>query len=658
MNRTIPRLATLVVMLGVSLDGSAVGLGSLRTSAVLGRPLDIPVPVRLEPGEELSSECVGADVSFGDVPVRPSLVRVRVEPSGTPGEQLIRVMTDQPVEEPVVTLAVNASCSTRLARTYTVFADPPPVQAAPQQQAVVPAAGARREPRPTAVSPPAPVAVPTAEAAAPPPPAARAERAAKPSGPAPARRAATPTVAPPDERPRTTRPAAAPTSRSARPRLQLDALDAELALPSLRLSDELSVPKAQTAEEREAAAAAWRAMNATPDERVQDNQRLQALERSLQEMRAESARTRESLDQLQAQLRRAEEARYANPLVYVLVLICVLLAAMLAWVLRRQSGPRMPWVPSALGPESHRAELHESQPKPARRGAPPPDAEITSPDAKLAVAATQATRRQQEAFDAAMASQRTVAIPRAPVVMPPPAPEEHAGSGKVSVEELIDLEQQAEFFVALGQDESAIELLRSHVSGHPDGSPLPYLKLLEIYQRRDERHPYEEIRAQFNERFNAYAPAWEEVLADGRSLEDYPTVISRLQSLWESPPRALEVLQASLLRRDTSAQTFDLPAYRELLMLYSVARDRVEGEPVDDSVDVLLPLGNEEEDFPHSMLEPLLATTPVKPYDGVMPEHGVDLELEPGGAPAQAQPSSIDFEPIHLDLPQDDRRGG
>ena len=664
MNRTIPWLATVVVMLGASLDCSALGLGSPRTSAVLGRPLDISVPVRVEPGEGLSAECISADVSFGDVPVRPSLVRVRIEPSGAPDEQLIRVTTDQAVEEPIVTLTVNANCAARLGRTYTVFADPPRVQPAPPQQAVAPVPARRSEsaradvPPPSGIAPPAAGPAPTAPKPAPARP--RAARVARgtPTAPAPARRDAAVAAAPAEAPARARRPAAAPPVKSAGPRLQLDALDAELAAPTLRLSDQLSTPKPQTADERQAAAAAWQAMNATPDERVRENERLQALERSLQEMRAESSRTRETLEQLQAQLRRAEEARYANPLVYVLVAICVLMALMLAWVLRRQAGARALWAPSALPLESRSADMDGIPPRPGRPAASPPDAEVTSPDAKLAVAATEANRRQQEVYSAAVAAQRTVAIPRESLVAAAPAMEEGAHSGKVSVEELIDLEQQAEFFVALGQEESAIDLLRSHVLGYPDGSPLPYLKLLEIYQRRGERHHYEDIRAQFNERFNAYAPGWEDALADGRSLEDYPTVISRLQSLWESPPRALEVLQASLLRRDASAQTFDLPAYRELLMLYSVARDRVEGSPADGEIDVLLPLGDDDDEFSHSMLEPLMATTPIKPYDGVMPEHGVDLELEPHEPPpAAAQPSRIDFEPIHLDLPHDDRRG-
>ena len=95
----------------------------------------------------------------------------------------------------------------------------------------------------------------------------------------------------------------------------------------------------------------------------------------------------------------------------------------------------------------------------------------------------------------------------------------------VSIEELIDLEQQADFFVVLGQDESAIDLLMAHLRSTGGGSPLPYLKLLEIYRRRGDREAYERTRERFNHRFNAYAPDWEADPQHGRSLEDYPGVV-------------------------------------------------------------------------------------------------------------------------------------
>ena len=80
--------------------------------------------------------------------------------------------------------------------------------------------------------------------------------------------------------------------------------------------------------------------------------------------------------------------------------------------------------------------------------------------------------------------------------------------------------------------------------------------------------------------------------------------MQQLQSLWSEPERTMECLDALLFRRKQADQTFDLPAYRELLFLYSIARDLAEQEasrPGAD-VDLLLPIGEPDNDEPISQL--------------------------------------------------------
>ncbi|MBI2733311.1 MAG: hypothetical protein HYX44_08425 [Aquabacterium sp.] len=206
---------------------------------------------------------------------------------------------------------------------------------------------------------------------------------------------------------------------------------------------------------------------------------------------------------------------------------------------------------------------------------------------------------------------------------------------EVSVEELIDLEQQAEFFEVLGQDEAAIDLLEGHVQNTTGASPLPFLKLLEIYRRVGKRTEYERVQAEFNQRFNAYAPAWEADLQQGHTLDDYPGVIERLQSLWAEPLRAMAVLEKSLTRPESGDDTFELPAYRELLFLYAVARDLSERDVVDrHSVDLLLPVVDLSASEPvapvHTspIIEPLMATRPIKALPEVRPSMSLDLHLD------------------------------
>ena len=132
----------------------------------------------------------------------------------------------------------------------------------------------------------------------------------------------------------------------------------------------------------------------------------------------------------------------------------------------------------------------------------------------------------------------------------------------------------------LGQEDAAIDLLVDHLRNTGGGSPLPYLKLLEIYRRRGDRDAYERTRDRFNHRFNAYAPDWDADLQHGRSLEDYAGVLPRLQQVWPRPLDAMAELEALLFRK-SRGDLFELPAYREVLFLYSLARDLLDREAAD-----------------------------------------------------------------------------
>src|SRR5205814_1379472 len=136
---------------------------------------------------------------------------------------------------------------------------------------------------------------------------------------------------------------------------------------------------------------------------------------------------------------------------------------------------------------------------------------------------------------------------------------------ELSADELIDLEQQADFFVALGQEDAAIDLLMGHVRSSGGTSPMPYMKLLEIYRRRSDGDAYERIRERFDRRFNARAPAWESDPRKARALESYPAIVERLTAAWPTPTQAIDLLQSLLFRRDSSDETFELPAYDALL---------------------------------------------------------------------------------------------
>ena len=313
-----------------------------------------------------------------------------------------------------------------------------------------------------------------------------------------------------------------------------------------------------------------------------ERERIRLLEEGLARLRSDSQATQQALVTLQARLQVAESERYSNPLVYALAWLSALLAlavGALWWRQSRARGAAQWWAPPAP----------VTAPAPAARNKGL-DFETVAPTTMSGVAPAYEVSMLDSGEISMPAPDLPMTLPAAAALRPAAALAEPAR--ELSVEELIDLEQQAEFFVVLGQDEAAIELLMSHVRNDAGVSPLPYLKLLEIYKRRGEADAYERIRDRFNRRFNAYAPDWASDLQHGLALEAYPETVQRLQGLWGAPGRAMETLAAALFRRDASDQTYDLPAYRELLFLYAIARDFQEHGVVDlgRDVDLLLPM--------------------------------------------------------------------
>lgn len=341
--------------------------------------------------------------------------------------------------------------------------------------------------------------------------------------------------------------------------------------------------------------------DAASDVLQRERDRIQLLEASLVSLRNDSQATRQTIAALQARLRQAESERYANGLVYALSSVALLFALIAAalWWLRPRQRARARWFEAQASQQAKAARAAQRKDLDAAVAAPAPPTEPppawTTPSASVLSVTAPASIGGLEVT--------TVLGPQ--FSRPTPDPFRPSGfgglakkTGELSMEELIDLEQQAEFFVVLGQDEAAISLLDSYMRGEGGKSPLPYLQLLEIHQRRGEQVAYERVRQAFNDRFNAHAPEWSSDLHFGRALVDYPQTIARLQSLWPTPLSAMQALDNLLFRRHSADDAFDFPAYRELLFLYSIARELSGNVETDfGSIDLFLPL----EDAPPPM---------------------------------------------------------
>jgi len=197
----------------------------------------------------------------------------------------------------------------------------------------------------------------------------------------------------------------------------------------------------------------------------------------------------------------------------------------------------------------------------------------------------------------------TLPLP-APIPLALPSAAGAVPDWQVTVEELIDLEQQVDFFVVLGQDAAAIDLLQNRIIAG-QANALPYLKLLELHQRRGEAAAFADVAERFSARFGELPPSWGANLNQGRLLESYDGAMQALLSRWDNSGDSMALLQNLLALGSGSGSGidisngseggegdhgFDLPAYRDLLMLYSVARDRSEQDMRSDDIDLFLPL--------------------------------------------------------------------
>ncbi len=612
----------------------ALGFGRIGNTTQLGQPLNFAAAIRLDNDEVLSRECVAAEVLVGDSRMQPGQVRVTLEATTNANERVVRVTTSALIEEPVVTVSVSIGCNSKITRKFVAFIDPPlisvPQTAAVDSSMMVPQrADSQVAPLVAIVEGEkarvaAPVRAPVPERSTRPQrprrETAAALRATRPGRAAVVARAAAGVAsAPSAQQPRSinrpspeARAAQAPRPAASGPRLELETAP-NAVVRAASAPDGADPSLAEAASPASAAPVVDQAVTRLALER----ERIHLLEEGLARLRSDSQATQKALVSLQARLQAAESERYSNPLVYSLAWLSALLAlavGALWWRQSRARGAAQWWAPPA--PSALTAKALEARSRPA-------DFEVASPTTLSGVGLA----HEVPLFDSG-----EMPAPDMPMTSPaatafrPPAPMAAEPVRELSVEELIDLEQQADFFVVLGQDEAAIELLMSHVRNDGGISPLPYLKLLEIYKRRGEADAYERIRDRFNRRFNAYAPEWIADLQEGLPLETYAETLGRIQQLWASPAKAMETLAAALFRRDPSDQTYDLPAYRELLFLYEIARDFLEHDGVDigHDVDLLLPMND---DAPPRPIDQLVSNVGSSMHNSMLTAQALDLDV-------------------------------
>ncbi len=621
------------ILLSTALGSPAATLGSYDGLAWLGRPLDIKVRVALAPGDVLSELCIRPEVFYGDILIAPSTVSATLVPSASDTGATLRIRSTQPVNEPIMTVSVSIGCGSVFSRRYVLLADP--VDEVVQADRSVP----------EVVVVPVPAPAPQVETQAPFPSASRAE----PRRPARAARQA--------ERPQASASARKPESRPAKEeskpvtsRLKLDPLDIELkaeqvSLASTRSSAEQATPAGGSPE----AAQPDAQPSVSQDEVLRYQQRIGLLEAESKTLRELEARSRQRLEALEARLEAAERGRWT-----AYVLSGMLALGLLAALWRRKPAPqpdeptgRPSWAGAVASrfrssrhskaddaPEEVFASPAAAAPVQRKRAVTSVDIELHLDDDSRPLALEQPVGR---------AGGGRVAAPKADGDLRELAPAPAIAARSLATEELFDVQQQADFFMSLGDHEQAIRVLREHLEESHEPSPLTYLDLFNIYHELGRRDEYEALRADFNVVFNAGAPPFEQYSAHSRGLESYEKAFSRIQALWPQP-KVLDVIERSIFRDQQMAddEVFDLEAYRELLLLYAIAKDAIQREA--PAAEPAAP------DFQNTALKPLNAAAYMT---GLVAGEGMlGTETEPPEGALSPLPSNIGLD-IDLEALED-----
>lgn len=570
------RLAILgVAMACAGLNSSALTLGQARGAVLLGQPLNLTASIQLEPQDVASVLCFDADVFYGDTRLEATQVRVKSEQTASSSTAVVRVESPVRVDEPVVTVYLRAGCEQKITRRYVLLAEP----------------AAEQGPTATSVQTvPPPLTAPGVGAA----PATGAERGGVPprARPAAKERDRTATIkSPVDSDP----PLAVKPRAKQGPRLQLLPLDLSIEHdPSLKFTDELLLGATENLQKRAEAVALWRALNATPEDILSAQSQQKTMEADLQGLKVATTKNRQSLQELAGRLESAESQRYFNPLVYALLAV-LMLTGVVAVIALRRLRDRVPedmfWLRDEIAPvrtardvqapmvyegfqlkEKSASVLPEAG-KGARVGQAAHsrvdiDIDLDIPDD----APNQGTSNGGWVKKAAERALVDVVATRAAGHV------DFAHSMTTSLralntKEMLDVRQQAEFFMTLGQHDEAIGMLKDSIEDSEESNPLIYLDLLRDLHTLGRKTEFEHYRADFNALFSGRVPEYAEFNQGGNGLEAYPDVCETISSLWPTQ-NAVHFIEQCLVHEEVDAEShgFDLEAFRDLMMLHGMAQ--------------------------------------------------------------------------------------
>lgn len=570
---------------------AATTLGRLRGAAVLGHPLALTVPLQTADENDANGLCVAADVYFGDSPIESSNVTARVEGGGA--ATYIRISVRKPVDEPVVTVYAKVGCQQQSTRKYVLLSEFPSEVQTPQ----VPTTGGE-----TALAkgsgPTNSVGVASTAAVNHQLPTQSSEKrstktksavnpvtSAIAEGTEPIRRLKKDVSA--DSQSSTYRAKKHSGTESGGARLKLLPLDiTQNWEPILRWTDELPIPSSDVdVQKRQQAAEMWHAINLTPEAVLQEAGKRAALEAELNTLIVSTRANQAAITELSAQLEVAHARRLWNPAVYSMMLLLSACGVGLVLMVRRGKGILAGKKPWWFGSEDGANEgslvsidLHNREDLSVRRssesthavgsmpyvrdaGTPHIDIDIPLPNPVPTVGSAQVGDVDSRAGLQNIESR--------------PMDFLHSNIGAlraINTHEMVDVRQQAEFFLALGQHDEAVGVLYGALSQGTESNPHIYLDLIALLHKLSRKDEYEKVRQAFNALYTCHVPVYGAYSSSSSlGLLDYPDLLQPLIKLWPTSV-ATEYVEKCLVRddRDSLDGGIEIDAFKDLLLLHGI----------------------------------------------------------------------------------------
>lgn len=571
-----------VAALCVVTSSFALTLGRAKATVNVGQPLKLVVSVQMDAEEAISAQCFAADIFYGDTRQDASRIGVTSELNTQLQSTNVVVSLSSPVNEPVVTVYLQAGCERKISRKYVLLSEFAATPAPSTQPANSLGASllSRRAASTGALG-----------------------TVAKDAYPLPAvgkRKKSDPLATPSRDVPVNLSVPKGLKTTARRAHLKLSPLDLTQEIePALRLSSDLVTEVSEDLQKRAQAAAFWSALNVTHQEVSSAESVRQAMEVDLKNLQGITAKNHALLQDLAVRMDKAESGRHSNPLVYALILAIIAMGVTTAFLwsrMRHRGLSSEPWwrediagdmsetvgVAGSEGPKSPPVGNEMGQSETVLRSVTPSDV-LDPPSQKLAD--TDIALEMEDPEDIGRSTHPRHKASRSPVrAKPSPNLSRSAGHvdfghsmsaailRSVNTKEMLDVLQQAEFFMALGQHDEAIALLRDSVDDEVDANPLVQLELLKVLHTLGLKAEYDHYRQRFNGIFSGHVPNYAHFNQVGSGLEAYPAVCQQIVALWPSPAAVTHIENCLVRTRfESDRQDFDLEAFRDLLMLHGVA---------------------------------------------------------------------------------------